>query len=175
MEKEEKKEVKKEEVIAPNGEEKEQSEVKDEVTKTEKTNGSDDKAGEKTDAEVKTDAAPQPGEKAEAPQEPEVQVEEMGNGIPIEQVALKDDVKAMIEEALAPFKAKYAALEKENEDLKTALADAKKDAEETHAKYEKGDFGAPARKGEGFGGTKTGGNESYVSYNDMWAGKKNFD
>ena len=174
MEKEEKKEVKKEEVIEPNGEEKEQSEVKDEVTETEKTNGSDDKAGEKTDAEVKTDAAPQPEEKAEAPQ-PEVQVEESGNGIPIEQVALKDDVKAMIEEALAPFKAKYAALEKENEDLKTALADAKKDAEETHAKYERGDFGAPARKGEGFGGTKNGGNESYVSYNDIWAGKKNFD
>lgn len=174
MEKEEKKEVKKEEVIAPNGAEKEQSEVKDEVTETEKTNGSDDKEGEKTDAEVKTDAAPQPDEKAEAPQ-PDVQVEERGNGIPIEEVALKVEVKAMIDEALAPFKAKYAALEKENEDLKTALADAKKDAEETHAKYERGDFGAPARKGEGFGGTKNGGNEGYVSYNDIWAGKKNFD
>lgn len=174
MEKEEKKEVKKEEVIEPNGAEKEQSEAKDEVTETEKTNGSDDKAGENTDAKVKTDAAPQPDEKAEAPQ-PDVQVEEKGNGIPIEEVALKADVKAMIDEALAPFKAKYAALEKENEDLKTALADAKKDAEETHAKYEKGDFGAPARKGEGFGGTKNGGNEGYVSYNDIWAGKKNFD
>ena len=174
MEKEEKKEVKEEEVTTPKGEEKEQSEVKDEVTETEKTNGSDDKAGEKTDAEVKTDAAPQPDEEAEAPQ-PEVQVEEMGNGIPLSEVALKADVKAMIEEVMAPFKAKYEALAKENEDLKNALAEAKKDAEDTHAKYERGDFGAPARKGEGFGGTKGGGNQGYVSYDDMWAGKKNFD
>ena len=173
MEKEEKKEVKEEEVTTPKGEEKEQSEVKDEVTETEKTNGSDDKAGE-TDEEVKPDSAPQPDEEAEAPQ-PEVQVEEMGNGIPLSEVALKADVKAMIEEVMAPFKAKYEALAKENEDLKNALAEAKKDAEDTHAKYERGDFGAPARKGEGFGGTKGGGNQGYVSYDDMWAGKKNFD
>lgn len=173
MEKEEK-QVKEEEVTTPKGEEKEQSEVKDEVTETEKTNGSDDKAGEKTDAEVKTDAAPQPDEEAEAPQ-PNVGFREGIDGLNIDQVALKVDVKAMIEEALAPFKAKYEALAKENEDLKNALAEAKKDAEDTHAKYERGDFGAPARKGEGFGGTKGGGNQGYVSYDDMWAGKKNFD
>lgn len=173
MEKEEKI-VTEEEVTTPKGEEREQSEAQDEVTETEKTNGSDDNSGENTDAGVKTDAAPQPDEEAEAPQ-PEVQVEETGNGIPLSEVALKNDVRAMIEDAIAPFKAKYEALVKENEDLKTALEEAQRDAEDTHAKYERGDFGAPARRGEGFGGTKSSGNEGYVSYNDMWAGKKYFD
>ena len=98
------------------------------------------------------------------------------NAIPLSEVALKADVKAMLEEALAPFKAKYAAIEKENEDLKNALAEAKKDAEETHAKYEKGDFGAPARRGEGFGeSVPEGKNPNYTSYEDMWAGKTKFD
>ena len=42
--------------------------------------------------------------------------------------------------------------------------------------YEKGDFGAPARRGEGFAESeKGGGNPNYVSYEDMWAGKKDFD
>lgn len=175
MEMEEKKEVKTEEETTNKVEGKEQPETEKAAPEPEKTDGSDDKAGE-TDDKIKTEAAPQPDEEEEAKAnaEPDVQVDEVGNGIPLSEVALKADVKAMIDEALAPLRAKNLALEKENEDLKEKLAAATKDAEDTHRKYEQGDFGAPARKGEGFGEAKAG-NPSYTSYEDMWAGKKNFD
>lgn len=162
------KEVKTEELTATETEGKEQPKAEEKVKETEKTD-SVVKGEEENKSEVKTDE----GKQSEP--EPTAALSEP-NAIPLSEVALKTDVKAMIDEALAPLRAKNAALEKENEDLKNALAEAKKDAEDTHAKYEKGDFGAPARRGEGFGETEAkGNNPNYTSYEDMWAGKTKFD
>ena len=162
------KEVKTEEVTATETEGKEQPKAEEKVKEPEKTD-SVDKGEEENKSEVKTDE----GKQSEP--EPTATLSEP-NAIPLSEVALKADVKAMIDEALAPLRAKNLALEKENEDLKNAVAAAQKDAEATHAKYEKGDFGAPARRGEGFGESKPEGrNTGYRSYEDIWAGKDKFD
>ena len=66
-----------------------------------------------------------------------------GNGIPLEQVALKDEVKLWIKEALSAMQAKVDAVEKENTDLKDALAKAKSESDGLRDKYERnGDFGS---------------------------------
>lgn len=166
------KEVKTEEVTTEE-KGKEQPEVKEKVKETDKTESVGEEKGD-NEAAVKPDAAKQPETEPPAPQ-PEVQMSE-GNGIPLSEVVLKSDLDALFHERMSAFEAKFAAVMKENEDLKEQLATAKKDAEDTHAKYEKGDFGAPARRGEGFAESeKGGGNPNYVSYEDMWAGKKDFD
>lgn len=173
MEKELKNEEVKTEEVTAEEKGKEQPEVKEKVTETDKTDSVVEGKGENETA-VKPDAAKQPEPETPAPQ-PKVEMSEP-NAIPLSEVATKSEMRAYIDEALSAWKAKYDALEKENGDLKEKLDAATKDAEETHAKYEKGDFGAPARRGDGFGETeKGGGNPNYVSYNDMWAGKTHFD
>ena len=173
MEKELKKEEVKTEEVAAEEKGKEQPEVKEQATETDKTDSVVEEKGENETA-VKTDAAEQPEPETPAPQ-PEVTLSD-ANAIPLSEVATKADMRAYVDEALSAWKAKYDALEKENADLKEKLDAATKDAEETHKKYEQGDFGAPARRGDGFGETeKGGGNPNYVSYEDMWAGKKTFD
>lgn len=170
-------EIKKEEVkteeVATEEKGKEQPEVKGKAKEADKTDSGVKNEGDNETA-AKPDAAKQPETETPAPQ-PDVTMSEP-NGIPLSEVVLKSDMKAYVDDVLSSWKAKYDAMEKENADLKEKLAAATKDAEETHAKYERGDFGAPARRGEGFAESEKGsGNPNYVSYSDMWAGKTNFD
>lgn len=74
-----------------------------------------------------------------------------GNGIRIEDLATKDEVRDM----LAAFEAKYDAVIKENEDLKKKLG-------EITEKYEEKDFGAVATKGVSV--SDKVGNDNYDEY-----------
>lgn len=99
-----------------------------------------------------------------------------GNGIPLEQVALKDEVKLWIKEALSAMQAKVDAVEKENTDLKDALAKAKSESDGLRDKYERnGDFGSEQKKGSMFGVKSVSKEKGAVSYKDMWGDSTTFD
>ena len=99
-----------------------------------------------------------------------------GNGIPLEQVALKDEVKLWIKEALSAMQAKVDAVEKENTDLKDALAKAKSESDGLRDKYERnGDFGSEQKKGSMFGVKSVAKEKGAVSYKDMWGDSTTFD
>ena len=101
---------------------------------------------------------------------------EEGNGIPLEQVALKDEVKLWIKEALSAMQAKVDAVEKENTDLKDALAKAKSESDGLRDKYERnGDFGSEQKKGSMFGVKSVSKEKGAVSYKDMWGDSTTFD
>ena len=99
-----------------------------------------------------------------------------GNGIPLEQVALKDEVKLWIKEALSAMQAKVDAVEKENTDLKDALAKAKSESDGLRDKYERnGDFGSEQKRGSMFGVKSVAKEKGAVSYKDMWGDSTTFD
>ena len=99
-----------------------------------------------------------------------------GNGIPLEQVALKDEVKLWIKEALSAMQAKVDAVEKENTDLKDALAKAKSESDGLRDKYERnGDFGSEQKRGSMFGVKSVSKEKGAVSYKDMWGDSTTFD
>ena len=101
---------------------------------------------------------------------------EEGNGIPLEQVALKDEVKLWIKEALSAMQAKVDAVEKENTDLKDALAKAKSESDGLRDKYERnGDFGSEQKRGSMFGVKSVAKEKGAVSYKDMWGDSTTFD
>lgn len=95
------------------------------------------------DAEAKETVETKKTEEETKAEEPPVvtETEPMGNGIPLEALATKDDVRQMFE----AFEAKYAAIVKENEDLKQKFAESESEKNAMHEKYEVGDFGSMSK------------------------------
>ena len=161
VEKEEVKKTEEKEETKMTPETKEEEEV--ETEETEKTEEKECEEGEECDKE--TESAPTVDS---TPDE--------GNGIPLEQVALKDEVKLWIKEALSAMQAKVDAVEKENTDLKDALAKAKSESDGLRDKYERnGDFGSEQKRGSMFGAKTVSKEKGAVSYKDMWGDSTTFD
>ena len=156
---------------------------KEEVKKTEEKEETKTTPETKKEEEVKTEETEKTEEaKAEEPKketEPDPTVDstpEEGNGIPLEAVALKDEVKLWIKEALSAMQAKVDAVEKENTDLKDALAKAKSESDGLRDKYERnGDFGSEQKRGSMFGVKSVSKEKGAVSYKDMWGDSTTFD
>ena len=156
---------------------------KEEVKKTEEKEETKTTPEDKKEEEVKTKETAKT-EETEV-EEPEKETEpaptvdstpEEGNGIPLEQVALKDEVKLWIKEALSAMQAKVDAVEKENTDLKDALAKAKSESDGLRDKYERnGDFGSEQKRGSMFGVKSVSKEKGAVSYKDMWGDSTTFD
>ena len=156
---------------------------KEEVKKTEEKEETKTTPETKKEEEVETEET----EKAEETEveEPEKETEpdrtvdstpDEGNGIPLEAVALKDEVKLWIKEALSAMQAKVDAVEKENTDLKDALAKAKSESDGLRDKYERnGDFGSEQKRGSMFGVKSVSKEKGAVSYKDMWGDSTTFD
>ena len=156
---------------------------KEEVKKTEEKEETKMTPETKKEEEVKTKETAKTGEaKGEEPAkgttaDPTVDsTPEEGNGIPLEAVALKDEVKLWIKEALSAMQAKVDAVEKENTDLKDALAKAKSESDGLRDKYERnGDFGSEQKRGSMFGVKSVSKEKGAVSYKDMWGDSTTFD
>ena len=156
---------------------------KEEVKKTEEKEETKMTPETKKEEEVKTKETAKTGEaKGEEPAkgttaDPTVDsTPEEGNGIPLEAVALKDEVKLWIKEALSAMQAKVDAVEKENTDLKDALAKAKSESDGLRDKYERnGDFGSEQKRGSMFGVKSVAKEKGAVSYKDMWGDSTTFD
>lgn len=158
VEKEEVKKTEEKEETKTTPETKEEEEVETEETeKTEETKGAEPAKG--TDAAPTVDSTP-----------------DEGNGIPLEEVALKKEVRLWIKEALSAMQAKVDAVEKENTDLKDALAKAKSESDGLRDKYERnGDFGSEQKRGSMFGVKSVSKEKGAVSYKDMWGDSTTFD
>ena len=156
---------------------------KEEVKKTEEKEETKTTPETKKEEEVKTEETEKTEEReAEEPEkenEPAPTVDstpDEGNGIPLEAVALKDEVKLWIKEALSAMQAKVDAVEKENTDLKDALAKAKSESDGLRDKYERnGDFGSEQKRGSMFGVKSDSKGKGAVSYKDMWGDSTTFD
>ena len=156
---------------------------KEEVKKTEEKEETKTTPETKKEEEVKTKETAKTEEtEVEEPEkenEPAPTVDstpDEGNGIPLEQVALKDEVKLWIKEALSAMQAKVDAVEKENTDLKDALAKAKSESDGLRDKYERnGDFGSEQKRGSMFGVKSVAKEKGAVSYKDMWGDSTTFD
>ena len=156
---------------------------KEKVKKTEEKEETKTTPETKKEEEVKTEETEKTEE--EKVEEPEKETEpaptvdstpDEGNGIPLEQVALKDEVKLWIKEALSAMQAKVDAVEKENTDLKDALAKAKSESDGLRDKYERnGDFGSEQKRGSMFGVKSVAKEKGAVSYKDMWGDSTTFD
>ena len=118
------------------------------VTATEEA--TENKGTVQTEAPVETKTE-KVEEKTDATESKVDDTEPTGNGIRIEDLATKDEVRDM----LAAFEAKYDAVIKENEDLKKKLG-------EITEKYEEKDFGTVATKGVSV--SDKVGNDSYDEY-----------
>lgn len=156
---------------------------KEEVKKTEEKEETKTTPETKEEEEVETEETAKTEEReCEEPEretEPAPTVDstpDEGNGIPLEQVALKDEVKLWIKEALSAMQAKVDAVEKENTDLKDALAKAKSESDGLRDKYERnGDFGSEQKRGSMFGVKSVSKEKGAVSYKDMWGDSTTFD
>lgn len=156
---------------------------KEEVKKTEEKEETKTTPETKKEEEVKTEETAKTeetkGEESAKETEPAPTVDstpEEGNGIPLEQVALKDEVRLWIKEALSAMQAKVDAVEKENTDLKDELAKAKIESDGLRDKYERnGDFGSEQKKGSMFGVKSVSKEKGAVSYKDMWGDSTTFD
>ena len=156
---------------------------KEKVKKTEEKEETKMTPETKEEEEVETEETEKTEE--EKVEEPEKETEpaptvdstpDEGNGIPLEQVALKDEVKLWIKEALSAMQAKVDAVEKENTDLKDALAKAKSESDGLRDKYERnGDFGSEQKRGSMFGVKSVAKEKGAVSYKDMWGDSTTFD
>ena len=154
-----------------------------EVKKTEEKEETNTTPETKKEEEVKTKETAKT-EETEV-EEPEKEAEsaptvdstpDEGNGIPLEEVALKKEVKLWIKEALSAMQAKVDAVEKENTDLKDALAKAKSESDGLRDKYERnGDFGSEQKRGSMFGVKSVSKEKGAVSYKDMWGDSTTFD
>ena len=137
------------------------------------------KEGEEVETEETEKTEEREVEEPEKETEPAPTVDstpEEGNGIPIEAVAMKDEVKLWIKEALSAMQAKVDAVEKENTDLKDALAKAKSESDGLRDKYERnGDFGSEQKRGSMFGVKSVSKEKGAVSYKDMWGDSTTFD
>ena len=156
---------------------------KEEVKKTEEKEETKTAPETKKEEDVKTEETAKTEEtEVEEPEketEPDPTVDstpDEGNGIPLEAVALKDEVKLWIKEALSAMQAKVDAVEKENTDLKDALAKAKSESDGLRDKYERnGDFGSEQKRGSMFGVKSVSKEKGAVSYKDMWGDSTTFD
>ena len=156
---------------------------KEEVKKTEEKEETKMTPETKKEEEVETEETEKTEEREV--EEPEKETEpaptvdstpDEGNGIPLEAVALKDEVKLWIKEALSAMQAKVDAVEKENTDLKDALAKAKSESDGLRDKYERnGDFGSEQKRGSMFGVKSVSKEKGAVSYKDMWGDSTTFD
>ena len=165
---------KKKENTSVEKEELKKTEEKEETKKTPETKKEEEVETEETEKTEEREV-----EEPEKETEPAPTVDstpDEGNGIPLEQVALKDEVKLWIKEALSAMQAKVDAVEKENTDLKDALAKAKSESDGLRDKYERnGDFGSEQKKGSMFGVKSVAKEKGAVSYKDMWGDSTTFD
>lgn len=165
---------KKKENTSVEKEEVKKAEEKEETKMTPKTKEEEEVETEETEKTEEREV-----EEPEKETEPAPTVDstpEEGNGIPLEQVALKDEVKLWIKEALSAMQAKVDAVEKENTDLKDALAKAKSESDGLRDKYERnGDFGSEQKRGSMFGVKSVSKEKGAVSYKDMWGDSTTFD
>ena len=144
-------------------------EVKDEKKQVteEVDNGKDTVAKDevKTEEVVADGAqnAPAPEAQPEEPPAPTVSdAEAVGNGVRLEDVALKTD----LHEAIAALEAKLDAFLKENKDLKEKLSEADKDRDDLRKKYEEGDFGGYTK--QGVDGKNKSANETFEEYSKQF-------
>ena len=165
---------KKKENTSVEKEELKKTEEKEETKMTPETKEEEEVETEETEKTEETEV-----EEPEKETEPAPTVDstpDEGNGIPLEQVALKDEVKLWIKEALSAMQAKVDAVEKENTDLKDALAKAKSESDGLRDKYERnGDFGSEQKRGSMFGVKSVSKEKGAVSYKDMWGDSTTFD
>lgn len=165
---------KKKENTSVEKEELKKTEEKEETKTTPETKEEEEVETEETEKTEETEV-----EEPEKETEPAPTVDstpDEGNGIPLEQVALKDEVKLWIKEALSAMQAKVDAVEKENTDLKDALAKAKSESDGLRDKYERnGDFGSEQKRGSMFGVKSVSKEKGAVSYKDMWGDSTTFD
>lgn len=165
---------KKKENTSVEKEELKKTEEKEETKKTPETKEEEEVETEETEKTEEREV-----EEPEKETEPAPTVDstpDEGNGIPLEQVALKDEVKLWIKEALSAMQAKVDAVEKENTDLKDALAKAKSESDGLRDKYERnGDFGSEQKRGSMFGVKSVSKEKGAVSYKDMWGDSTTFD
>ena len=165
---------KKKENTSVEKEELKKTEEKEETKKTPETKEEEEVETEETEKTEEREV-----EEPEKETEPAPTVDstpDEGNGIPLEQVALKDEVKLWIKEALSAMQAKVDAVEKENTDLKDALAKAKSESDGLRDKYERnGDFGSEQKRGSMFGVKSVAKEKGAVSYKDMWGDSTTFD
>ena len=165
---------KKKENTSVEKEELKKTEEKEETKKTPETKKEEEVETEETEKTEEREV-----EEPEKETEPAPTVDstpDEGNGIPLEQVALKDEVKLWIKEALSAMQAKVDAVEKENTDLKDALAKAKSESDGLRDKYERnGDFGSEQKRGSMFGVKSVSKEKGAVSYKDMWGDSTTFD
>ena len=150
------------------------TEEKEETKTTPETKEEEEAETEETEKTEETKGAEPAKGTADAPTVDSTPEE--GNGIPLEQVALKDEVRLWIKEALSAMQAKVDAVEKENTDLKDALAKAKSESDGLRDKYERnGDFGSEQKRGSMFGVKSVSKEKGAVSYKDMWGDSTTFD
>ena len=156
---------------------------KEEVKKTEEKEETKTAPETKKEEEVKTEETAKTEEpeceECDKETEPAPTVDstpDEGNGIPLEAVALKDEVKLWIKEALSAMQAKVDAVEKENTDLKDALAKAKSESDGLRDKYERnGDVGSGQKRGSMCGVKSFAKEKGAVSYKDLWGDSTTFD
>lgn len=117
----------------------------EQVEQTQEPQQKEDKSKPEVKQEPKQEPQPQPQPNPQPT--PQVDVEEANDfkGIDINQVVLKEDLDARF----SAMNAKLDAVLKENADLKDKLADAEKQKEDLHKKYEYDDFGNQAQKDYG--------------------------
>lgn len=117
----------------------------EQVEQTQEPQPKEDKSKPEVKQEPKQEPQPQPQPNPQPT--PQVDVEEANDfkGIDINDVVLKGD----LDERLNAMSAKLDAIIKENADLKDKLADAEKQKNDLHKKYEYDDFGNQAQKDYG--------------------------
>jgi outer membrane biosynthesis protein TonB len=125
----------------------------EQVEQTQEPQQKEDKSKPEVKQEPKQEQEPQPQPNPNPQPTPQVDVEEDNDfkGIDINQVVLKEDLDARF----SAMNAKLDAVLKENADLKDKLADAEKQKEDLHKKYEYDDFGNQAQKEYGKGDNST--------------------
>lgn len=123
----------------------EEQKSNEQVEQTQEPQPKEDKSKPEVKQEPKQEPQPQPQPNPQPT--PQVDVEEANDfkGIDINDVVLKGD----LDERLNAMSAKLDAIIKENADLKDKLADAEKQKNDLHKKYEYDDFGNQAQKDYG--------------------------
>ena len=125
----------------------EEQKSNEQVEQTQEPQPKEDKSKPEVKQEPTQEPQPQPQPNPNPQPTPQVDVEEDNDfkGIDINQVVLKEDLDARF----SAMNAKLDAVLKENADLKDKLADAEKQKEDLHKKYEYDDFGNQAQQDYG--------------------------
>lgn len=117
----------------------------EQVEQTQEPQPKEDKSKQEVKQEPKQEPQPQPNPNPQPTPQVDVEEENDFKGIDINDVVLKGD----LDERFNAMSAKLDAIIKENADLKDKLAEAEKQKNDLHKKYEYDDFGNQAQKDYG--------------------------